>query len=101
MSEERFKIIKLEIIENKDLGTTLDNKRYTLNDVNKLVNKIAEQKIVKNNVIREYNDLLDMVEQIAKLRSTEHRQKALKILIILENFVMDQQVEKLFHKAKN
>ena len=101
MSEERFKIIKLEIIKNKDLGTTLDNKRYTLNDVNKLVNKIAEQKIGKNNVIREYNDLLDMVEQIAKLRSTEHRQKALKILIILENFVMDQQVEKLFHKAKN
>ena len=29
---------------NKDLATMIDNKRYTLNDANELVNKIAEKK---------------------------------------------------------
>ena len=45
VSEERFKFIKLKINKNKDLATMINNKRYTLNDPNKLVNKIAEQKI--------------------------------------------------------
>ena len=57
----------------------IDNKKYTLNDANKLVNKIAEQKIGKNNAIKEYNDLVNKAEQIAELRSTEPRQKMLKI----------------------
>ena len=57
----------------------INNKRYTLNDANKLVNKIAEQKIGKNNAIKEYNNLVNKAEQIAELRSTEHRQKVLKI----------------------
>ena len=30
----------------------IDNKRYTLDDVNELLNKITEQKIGKNNAIR-------------------------------------------------
>ena len=42
VSEERFDFIKLKINRNKDLATMIDNKRYTLNDANKLVNKIAE-----------------------------------------------------------
>ena len=54
----------------------IDNKRYTLNDVNELINKIAKQKIGKNNAIKEYNDLVNKAE----LRSTEPRQKMLKIL---------------------
>ena len=53
--------------------------RYTLNDVNELVNKIAEKKICKNNTIKKYNNLVTKAEQIAELRSTEHRQKMLKI----------------------
>ena len=57
----------------------IDNKRYTINDVNELVNKIAEQKISKNNVIKEYNNLVNKAEQIAELRSTPHRQKILEI----------------------
>ena len=61
---------------NRDLPTMIDNKRYTLNDANELVNKIAEQKIGKNNAIKEYNDLVNKAE----LRSTEPRQKMLKIL---------------------
>ena len=79
MSRDRFESIKLEINENKGLGTTTNNKRYTLNDANEFVNKIAEQKIGKNNAIKAYNNLVNKAEQIAQLRSTPHRQKILKI----------------------
>ena len=37
----------------------IDNKRHTLNDANELVNKIAEQKIGKNNAIKACNNLVD------------------------------------------
>ena len=57
----------------------INNKRYTLNDANKLVHKIAEQKIGKNNAIKEYNDLVNKAKQITELRSTPHRQKMLEI----------------------
>ena len=78
--KDRFNFIKLKINKNKDLVTMINNKRYTLNDANKLVNKISEQKI--DNVIKEYNDLVNKAEQITELRSTEHRQKMLEYLII-------------------
>ena len=78
--KDRFNFIKLKINKNKDLVTMINNKRYTLNDANKLVNKISEQKI--DNVIKEYNDLVIKAEQITELRSTEHRQKMLEYLII-------------------
>ena len=64
----------------------INNKRYSLNDANELINKIAEQTIGKNNVIKEYNDLVNKAEQITKLRSTEPWQKMLKILNYLEIF---------------
>ena len=73
--KDRFDFIKLKIDKNKDLATMINNKRYTLNDANKLVNKIAEQKIGKNNTIKEYNDLVNKAEQITELRPTESRQK--------------------------
>ena len=69
--KDRFDFIKLKINTNKNLPTMIDNKRYTLNDANELVNKIAEQKIGKNNAIKEYNDLVNKAEQITKLRSIE------------------------------
>ena len=77
--KDRFDFIKLKINTNKSLPTMIDNKRYTLNDANELVNKIAEQKIGKNNAIKEYNDLVNKAEQITKLRSTPFRQKKLGI----------------------
>ena len=77
--KDRFDFIKLKISTNKDLATMIDNKRYALNDANELVNKIAEQKIDKNNVIKAYNNLVNKAEQIAELRSTPHRQTMLKI----------------------
>ena len=60
---------------NKSLATMIDNKRYTLNDANELINKIAEKRIGKNNAIKEYNNLVDKADQITELRSTEPRQK--------------------------
>ena len=42
--EERFNLIKQIINKNKDLDTTINNNRYTLNDANNLVNKIATKK---------------------------------------------------------
>ena len=41
VSEEIFNSIKQIINKNKDLGTTINNKRYTLINANDLVNKIA------------------------------------------------------------
>ena len=79
VSKDKFNFIKLKINMNKDLTTMIYNKRYIVNDANELVNKTAEQKIGKNNAIREYNNLVNQTEQIAELRSTSHRQKILKI----------------------
>ena len=79
VSKERFDFIKLKINTNKNLATMINNKRYTLNDAKELVNKIAEQKIGKNNAIKAYNNFVGKAEQIEELRSTSHRQKMLKI----------------------
>ena len=67
VSKDRFDFIKLKISKNKDLVTMINNKRYTLNDVNKLINKKAEQKIGKYNAIKEYDDLVNKAKQIAEL----------------------------------
>ena len=83
VSKDRFDFIKLKINKNKSLATMIENERYTLNDVNKLINEIAEQKIGKNNAIKEYNDLVNKAEQIPTLRSTPPRQKMLKIFSYL------------------
>ena len=47
VSEEKFNLIKQIINENKSLGTTINNKRYTLNDANDLVNKIAKKRLAR------------------------------------------------------
>ena len=79
MPKNRFDFIKLKINTNKDLATMIDNERYTLNDASKLINKIAEHKIGKNNAIKAYNNLVNKAEDIAELRSTPHKQKMFKI----------------------
>ena len=70
----------------------INNKRYTLNDVNKLINKIGKQKIGKNNAIKKYSDLVNKAEQIAELRSTPQRQKMLKIYNYLGGFLDNQEM---------
>ena len=64
VSKDRFNFIKLKINEKKDLATMIGNKRYTLNDVNELVIKIAEQKVGKNNAIKAYNNLVDKAKKL-------------------------------------
>ena len=77
--KDKFYFMNVKLNTNKDLATMINNTMYTLNDANELVNKIAEQKISKNNAIKEYNNFVNKAEQIAELRSTEPRQKMLKI----------------------
>ena len=77
--KDRFDFIKLKINKNKDLITMINNGRYTLNGANESVNKIAEQKIDKNNAIKAYNNFVNKAGKITELRSTEPRQKMLKI----------------------
>ena len=87
MSEERFNLIKKIIIENKNLGTTINNERYTLNDVNDLVDKIAKKKIGKYKAINFYNNNLEKkVVQISKLRSTLPKQNIRNIQLFERNF---------------
>ena len=78
--EEKFNLVKEITNKNKDLGTTINSKRYTLNDANDLVNRIAKQKIGKNKAIDFYNNLMKKAEQISELRSTLLRQQMLTIL---------------------
>ena len=80
MLEEKINLIKQIINENKSLGTTINNKRYTLNDADDLVNKIEKKKIDKNKTINIYNNLVKKAEQISELRSTPSGQKMLEIL---------------------
>ena len=47
MSKERFDFIKLKINTNKSLAIMINNKRYTLNDANELVNEKLNKKLVK------------------------------------------------------
>ena len=91
--KDRFDFIKLKINTNKNLATMIDNKKYTLDDANELANKIAEQKIGKNNAIKEYNNLVNKAEKIAELRSTEPRQKMLKIFNYLVEIFNGQTTE--------
>ena len=47
VSEERFNSAKQIINKNKDLGTTINNRRYTLINANNLVNKIAKKRLTR------------------------------------------------------
>ena len=73
MSEDKFNFMKTKNSRNKNLVTMIDKTRYKLNNANRLVNKIAEKNIGKNNAIKAYNNLVDTTEQISKFRSTEPR----------------------------
>ena len=45
--KDRFDFIKLIVNKNKGLSTMIDSERYTLNDVNELVNKQLKKRLVK------------------------------------------------------
>ena len=43
MSKDKLDSIKLQILRNKNLSTTIDKKQYTLSDINDLANKIHKK----------------------------------------------------------
>ena len=68
MSEERFNLIKQIINKNKNLGTTINNRRYTLKDANDLLDNVAKRKMGKNKAINFYNNnLVKNAKQISEL----------------------------------
>ena len=69
VSEDKFNFLKLKINKNKDLSTTID-KRYILNDTNELVNKIAKQKINKNNTVKACHNLVNNKDKKFKIYYT-------------------------------
>ena len=79
MSEDRFNFIKQIFSKNENFSTTIDGERYTLNDGNKLVNKISDESIGKNNVIKAYNVPVNKANQIPDLSSAVSRQKIQKM----------------------
>ena len=79
VSEDRFNFIKQTFSKNENFSTTIDGERYILNDGNKLVNKISDESIGKNNVIKAYNVLVNKANQIPDLSSTVSQQKIQKM----------------------
>ena len=81
MSEERFNFIKQTFSKNENFSTTIDGERYTLNDGNKLVNKISDESIGKKKFKKNkaYNVLVNKANQIPDLSSTVSRQKIQKM----------------------
>ena len=79
MSEDRFNFIKQTFSKNENFSTTIDGERYILNDGNKLVNKISDESIGKNDVINADNVLVNKANQIPDLSSTVSRQKIQKM----------------------
>ena len=45
--KDRFDFIKVIVNKNKGLSIMIDSERYTLNDVNELVNKQLKKRLVK------------------------------------------------------
>ena len=72
--------IKLKILRNRNLIITIDRERYTLSDINDLVNKIANKSINRDEAINVYNDIAEKSKKLIKLRQTKNGQKVLEII---------------------
>ena len=59
MSKDKLDCIKLKILRNKKLSTTIEKKQYTLSDINDLVNKIEKKTITRNKATIIYNDIAE------------------------------------------
>ena len=76
MPKGKLDSIKLKILRNKSLIITIDRERYTLSDINDLVNKIANKSINMDEAINIYNDIAEKSKKLIKLRQTKNRQKS-------------------------
>ena len=80
MPKGKLDSIKLKILRNRNLIITIDRERYTLRDINDLVNKIANKSINRDEAINVYNDIAEKSKKLIKLRQTKNRQKVLEII---------------------
>ena len=80
MPKGKLDSIKLKILRNRNLIITIDRERYTLSDINDLVNKIANKSINRDEAINVYNDIAGKSKKLIKLRQTKNRQKVLEII---------------------
>ena len=64
MSKDKIDSTKLKFSGNKNLSTTIDKERYTLSDVNDLVNKIDSKSISTDKTINSYNDTEKEVKKL-------------------------------------
>ena len=56
--KDKLDSIKLKVLRNKKLSTTVDKKQYKLNDINHLENKIDSKSISKE-AINTYKDIAE------------------------------------------
>ena len=82
--------MKLKISRNKNVSTTIDKERYTLSDVNDLVNKKTAKVSERMRLLIGSNDIVKKGEKIAELRQTKNRQKSLGIVNSLKEIFNEQ-----------
>ena len=91
MSKDKLDSIKLQILRNKNLSTTIDKKQYTLSDINDLVNKIDKKKVSTERRLLIFTMILQKkVTKIAELRQTKSTQNFLGIINSLEQIYDEQ-----------
>ena len=71
MSKDKLDSIKLQILRNKNLSTTIDKKQYTLSDINDLVNKIDKKIIKRNKAINIYNDISEKGKKNCRVKKNK------------------------------
>ena len=81
VSVDKLDNTKLKILRNKNLSTTISTRRYTLSDINDLVNKIDSKGISRDGAI---HDIAKKGKEIANLRQTMNRQTSLEFVNSLE-----------------
>ena len=81
VSVDKLDNAKLKILRNKNLSTTISTRRYTLSDINDLVNKIDSKAISRDGAI---HDIAKKGKEIANLRQTMNRQTSLEFVNSLE-----------------
>ena len=72
-SKDKLNSIKLTILRNKKLNTTIDKNQYTISYINDFVNKIDSKRISRNDAINIYNDIAEKGKKIAESRQTSSR----------------------------
>ena len=68
MSKDKLNSIKLTILRNKKLNTTIDKNQYTISYMNDFVNKIDSKSISRNGAINIYNDIAEKGKKNCRIK---------------------------------